>query len=53
LIDSAGTLKIGDFGLSRFKSESDDMTGHTGSYRWMAPEVVRNEKYSEKVDVYR
>lgn len=52
LIDSAGTLKIGDFGLSRFKSESDDMTGHTGSYRWMAPEVVRNEKYSEKVDVY-
>jgi len=28
------------------------MTGHTGSYRWMAPEVVRNEKYDEKVDVY-
>lgn len=52
LLDSSGNLKIGDFGLSRFKSESESMTGHTGSYRWMAPEVVRNEKYDEKVDVY-
>ena len=41
LIDAAGNLKIGDFGLSRFKSENESMTGHTGSYRWMAPEVVR------------
>jgi len=52
LIDAAGYLKIGDFGLSRFKSDNESMTGHTGSYRWMAPEVVRNEKYDEKVDVY-
>ena len=41
LIDAAGYLKIGDFGLSRFKSDNESMTGHTGSYRWMAPEVVR------------
>lgn len=52
LLDGHGNLKIGDFGLSRFKSESESMTGHTGSYRWMAPEVVRNEQYNEKVDVY-
>ena len=28
------------------------MTGETGSYRFMAPEVFRHEQYSEKVDVY-
>ena len=28
------------------------MTGETGSYRYMAPEVFRHEVYSEKVDIY-
>ena len=28
------------------------MTGETGSYRYMAPEVFRHEIYNEKVDVY-
>jgi len=28
------------------------MTGETGSYRYMAPEVFRHESYNEKVDVY-
>jgi len=28
------------------------MTGETGSYRYMAPEVFRHEPYSEKVDIY-
>jgi len=28
------------------------MTGETGSYRFMAPEVFRHEDYSETVDVY-
>jgi serine/threonine protein kinase len=28
------------------------MTGETGSYRYMAPEVFRHEAYSEKVDIY-
>jgi serine/threonine protein kinase len=28
------------------------MTGHTGSIRYMAPEVVLNMPYSEKADVY-
>jgi len=29
-----------------------DMTGETGSYRYMAPEVFRHEPYNSKVDVY-
>lgn len=28
------------------------MTGETGSYRFMAPEVFRHENYDETVDVY-
>ena len=28
------------------------MTGETGSYRYMAPEVFRHAKYNEKVDQY-
>ena len=34
------------------KSKQEDqyvMTGETGSYRYMAPEVYRHESYSEKV----
>ena len=28
------------------------MTGETGSYRYMAPEVFRHEPYNQAVDVY-
>ena len=52
-------LKISDFGLSRIrpdpnKKESDTfvMTGETGSYRFMAPEVYRRIYYTETVDIY-
>ncbi|GMH42437.1 hypothetical protein BSKO_10356 [Bryopsis sp. KO-2023] len=34
------------------RSLSYKMTGETGSYRYMAPEVFRHETYNEKVDVY-
>lgn len=29
-----------------------DMTGQTGSYMYMAPEVFNSEPYNEKVDVF-
>eukprot|EP00321_Phaeocystis_globosa_P012339 CAMPEP_0118809206 /NCGR_PEP_ID=MMETSP1162-20130426/81_1 /TAXON_ID=33656 /ORGANISM="Phaeocystis Sp, Strain CCMP2710" /LENGTH=65 /DNA_ID=CAMNT_0006738607 /DNA_START=4 /DNA_END=198 /DNA_ORIENTATION=- len=28
------------------------MTAETGSYRWMAPEVIRHEPYGTGCDVY-
>ncbi|POM61832.1 TKL protein kinase, partial [Phytophthora palmivora] len=54
LIDSHGTAKISDFGLSCVLEigSSSDLTAETGTYRWMAPEVIRHEPYSNKADVY-
>jgi len=59
LIDFTGTLKITDFGLAKIRPNPEQceveafmMTGETGSYRFMAPEVFRHEEYTETVDVY-
>lgn len=57
--DATGTLKLFDFGLSK-KIDPDDkqpdglyhLTGNTGSLRYMAPEVARNEHYDQRVDTY-
>ena len=57
-LSSSGRLKVYDFGLCRCVEKRTDqhqmyeMTGNTGSLRYMAPEVVLNQQYSEKVDVY-
>ena len=45
------TLKVADFGLARL-IEGDDKTAETGSYRHMAPEVIRHERYDSACDVY-
>ncbi|CAN0195876.1 unnamed protein product, partial [Discosporangium mesarthrocarpum] len=55
---SRGDLKLLDLGLSKlvYKSEMDgttfNMTGETGSARYMAPEVAESRPYNEKADVY-
>ncbi|XP_072971227.1 serine/threonine-protein kinase VIK-like [Typha angustifolia] len=54
---NADHLKVGDFGLSkliRVQNSTDvyKMTGETGSYRYMAPEVFKHRKYDKKVDVF-
>ncbi|GBG34800.1 Protein kinase, putative [Hondaea fermentalgiana] len=59
LLTATGDLKLTDFGLAKFipaknKKLGDkfSMTGETGSFRYMAPEVFKHEQYNEKVDVY-
>jgi len=54
-----GTLKLFDFGLCTCVKAHDsraeevyDMTGNTGSLRYMAPEVALRRSYNERVDVY-
>lgn len=54
LLDDDLEPMLTDFGFSRFfdKDSNDNMTGETGSYRYMAPEVTCHSHYSEKADVY-
>ncbi|XP_050379149.1 serine/threonine-protein kinase EDR1 isoform X2 [Argentina anserina] len=53
LVDKNWTVKVGDFGLSKFKNASF-LTAKSGrgTPQWMAPEVLRNEPSNEKSDVY-
>mmetsp|Transcript_13707 Transcript_13707/g.24830 ORF Transcript_13707/g.24830 Transcript_13707/m.24830 type:complete len:195 (+) Transcript_13707:506-1090(+) len=57
--DVRGDVKIFDFGLAReFPKENQmtngtfQMSGKTGSLRYMAPEVAKEQPYNETVDVY-
>lgn len=45
-------VKLTDFGVSTESSRSKDRTAETGTYRWMAPEVIRHEQYGQPADVY-
>lgn len=47
-------IYLTDFGISRFFPESSNfkMTGKTGTWRYMAPEVFHKQVYNLKADVY-
>ncbi|CAO3589684.1 unnamed protein product [Absidia cylindrospora] len=57
LVEADGICKISDFGLSK-KNDYDEVYDQNsrmslrGSVYWMAPEVVKNEPYSAKVDIW-
>lgn len=51
-MDHDYNVKVADFGLSRVQSDLVTMTGGLGTYQWMAPEVLGNQRYSDKADVY-
>mmetsp|Transcript_33006 Transcript_33006/g.50550 ORF Transcript_33006/g.50550 Transcript_33006/m.50550 type:complete len:128 (-) Transcript_33006:121-504(-) len=45
--------KVTDFGLTRSIEDSEVLaTGMAGTFHWMAPEVLENNPYSYKADVY-
>jgi serine/threonine protein kinase len=52
LLSDRFTLKISDFGASRTQGAHSMQMSVAGTVAWMAPEVIRNEKCSEKVDVW-
>lgn len=52
MIDSKGKAKLVDFSLACFIDNEADLKPETGTYRWMAPEVIRHEAYSLPADVY-
>ncbi|KAI9314488.1 kinase-like domain-containing protein [Dichotomocladium elegans] len=57
LVEADGVCKISDFGLSK-KNDYDEAYDQNsrmslrGSVYWMAPEVVKNQPYSAKVDIW-
>ncbi|KAM0972662.1 hypothetical protein ACFX13_016350 [Malus domestica] len=52
LMDGTGVVKVADFGIARVRAESGVMTAETGTYRWMAPEVIEHRPYNHKADVF-
>tara|TARA_B100001094_G_C18158283_1_gene787763 strand:- start:59 stop:1018 length:960 start_codon:yes stop_codon:yes gene_type:complete len=68
LVNSHGKIKISDFGLSRMiynrnqsnlsENQSDyinlnsDLTVNVGTYRYMAPEILLSNNYTEKIDIW-
>ncbi|XP_027363159.1 serine/threonine-protein kinase STY46-like isoform X1 [Abrus precatorius] len=52
LMDTHNVVKVADFGVARFLNQGGVMTAETGTYRWMAPEVINHQPYDQKADVF-
>ncbi|XP_042427152.1 serine/threonine-protein kinase STY46-like isoform X1 [Zingiber officinale] len=52
LMDENEVVKVADFGVARVKPISGVMTAETGTYRWMAPEVIQHKPYDQKADIF-
>ncbi|XP_048229674.1 serine/threonine-protein kinase STY17 isoform X1 [Ricinus communis] len=52
LMDENEVVKVADFGVARVQTHSGVMTAETGTYRWMAPEVIEHKPYDHKADVF-
>ncbi|XP_069790110.1 mitogen-activated protein kinase kinase kinase 13 [Narcine bancroftii] len=52
LVTHDDTVKISDFGTSKELSDKSTKMSFAGTVAWMAPEVIRNEPVSEKVDIW-
>lgn len=52
-VDSLGNFKLGDFGIARqLESAAASVHSMRGTSKYMAPEVVRGDKYNGSVDIY-
>jgi serine/threonine protein kinase len=57
LLAEHGAVRVADFGLARLCGggggpASTALTGGLGTFQFMAPEVLANQRYSSKADVY-
>ncbi|XP_004303186.1 PREDICTED: serine/threonine-protein kinase EDR1 isoform X1 [Fragaria vesca subsp. vesca] len=53
LVNKHWTVKICDFGLSRMMTEANMKdSSSAGTPEWMAPELIRNEPFTEKCDIF-
>jgi hypothetical protein len=52
LFDENFVVKIADFGIACEETLCDLLVEDAGTYRWMAPEMIKGTAYNRKVDVY-
>uniref|UniRef100_UPI00358F959C mitogen-activated protein kinase kinase kinase 13-like isoform X1 n=1 Tax=Myxine glutinosa TaxID=7769 RepID=UPI00358F959C len=52
LVTEQDMVKISDFGTSKELNDKSTKMSFAGTVAWMAPEVIRNEPVSEKVDIW-
>ncbi|CAI5463518.1 unnamed protein product [Closterium sp. Yama58-4] len=66
LVDENDVVKLCDFGVARLLPSKQagqlcgeptaksrpDMTAETGTYRWMAPEVMEHQPYDHRADIF-
>ncbi|KAK4750403.1 hypothetical protein SAY87_003885 [Trapa incisa] len=50
--DNSMCVKVADFGISCLESQCRSPRGFTSTYRWMAPEMIKDKHHTKKVDVY-
>lgn len=52
LLSKTYEAKLSDFGISREWAVDQTLTAGIGTMAWIAPEVLRGERYTEKADMY-
>ncbi|RWW59150.1 hypothetical protein BHE74_00033933 [Ensete ventricosum] len=52
LLNDERRVKVADFGTSCLETQCRESKGNMGTYRWMAPEMIKEKPYTRKVDVY-
>jgi len=53
MVEKNWAVRVGDFGQTKVKSHTQaKFSTMQGTFAWMAPEVLRNEPYDEKADVF-
>ncbi|XP_047951343.1 serine/threonine/tyrosine-protein kinase HT1-like [Salvia hispanica] len=52
LLNDEMRVKVADFGTSCLETQCMEAKGNMGTYRWMAPEMIKEKPYTRKVDVY-
>ncbi|KAJ7967761.1 Serine/threonine protein kinase [Quillaja saponaria] len=52
LLNDDMRVKVADFGTSCLETRCHETKGNMGTYRWMAPEMIKEKPYTRKVDVY-
>ena len=51
-VSDNGDYKLGDFGIARIVEKSKSASTQIGTMDYIAPEIVRGEKYDNRVDIY-